>query len=329
MKTLLKHKDANVFIEELSSGKNKIYVELLNSNLFMPKSTCETSYPLDLITKILEVKGPNYLCDEILRDESPDYVQKGLKYDLLSYLDKEEFKNKRLLDFGCGSGASTMILTRMFPQTEIAAIELDEKLLSVAKARANYYGYENLELILSPSADKLPPDIGNFDYAVLSAVYEHLLPNERATLLPEIWNILKPGGILFLNQTPYRYFPVETHTTSGLPFINYLPDKAAHLYARYFSKRKLKNYRWEELLRRGIRGGSVGEIIRILNDRPEKPILLNPSKFGTKDRIDIWRITSNKTVIKKLFLFSTKFLKFLTGITMLPYLALAIKKSEI
>lgn len=330
MKTLLVNKDANVFVEELPSGKNKIHVELLEDHLFMPKNTCDTSYPIDLIEKILEVKGPNYLCDEILRDESPYYVQKNLKFDLLSYLDKEDIKNKRLLDFGCGSGSSTMILTRMFPQTEIVGIELEEKLLSIAKARANHYGYANLELIISPNADNLPSDIGFFDYIVLSAVYEHLLPYERAKLLPEIWNTLKPGGILFINQTPYRYFPIELHTTSGLPFINYLPDRMALFYAQHFSKRKLKGNSWETLLKRGIRGGSINEIFRILNSCPQKPILLNPSKFGTKDRLDLWYIKSGKSlVIKKLFLFSTKFLKSLTGIIMLPRLAIAIKKSDI
>ena len=101
------------------------------------------------------MKGPAYLCDEILRDESPDYVQKSLKYDLLSYFDEEGFKNKRLLDFGCGSGASTMILARMFPNTEIVGIELEETLLSIAKMRANHYGYKNIELIISPNPNQL------------------------------------------------------------------------------------------------------------------------------------------------------------------------------
>jgi len=331
MKITLKHKYANVFIEDIPSGKNKIHVTLLNNDLFMPINTCETSYPIELIDKILNVKGPNYLCDEILRDESPEYVQRYLKYALLSYLERQDFKNKRLLDFGCGSGSSTMVLGRMFPQTEIVAIELEEKLLSVSKARANHYGYENMEFMISPSTDKLPPNIGCFDYVVLSAVYEHFLPLERKILLPEIWRILKPGGILFLNQTPNRYFPVEFHTTSGLPFINYLPDEVAHYYAQHFSKRKLKSSSWEELLRSGIRGGSIKEIFNILNSCSQKPILLNPYGFGNIDRIDIWDIETDIrfTILKKLFLFSAKFLRFLTGITMIPRLDIAIKKSEI
>lgn len=332
MKFALKHRYANIIIEELKSGKNKIYVEPINNELFVPINTCETSYPIDLIDKILQLKGPAYLCDEILRDESPDYVCKNLKYDLLSYLNKEEFKGKRLLDFGCGGGASTMILARMFPHTEIVGIDIEEKLLSIAKLRANYYGYKNLQLIISKNPNGLPLKIGCFDYILLSGVYEHFLPNERRILLPELWNILKIGGILFLNQTPYRYSPIESHTTGDLPFINYLPDRVALFYAQQFSKRKLKNNSWEDLLRKGIRGGSVKEIFKILRHCPQQPILLNPSsKFGMKDRIDLWYIKSCKTrfiLIKKLILFLTKLLKILTGIIILPGLSLAIKKSK-
>jgi len=331
MITILTHRDANVYFEELPSGKNKIYVEPLNDDLFISLHTCETSYPIALVEKILDVQGPALLCYEIFRDESPDCVQEGLTYDLLGYLDEEEFKNKRLLDFGCGCGSSTMILARMFPHTKIVGVELEEKKLTIAHLRVAHYGYKNIELMVSPTPTSLPPNIGYFDYVVLSAVYEHLLPQERETLLPQIWGVLKPGGILFLNQTPYRYFPIETHTTCGLPFINYLPDKLALFYAQVFSQRRLKKTSWKELLRKGIRGGSSGEILRILNRSPQMPLLLSPCRFGLKDRIDLWHIQFGKgrfAVIKKLFLLLAKFLKILTGVIILPSLSLAIRKGK-
>jgi hypothetical protein len=81
-----------------------------------------------------------------------------------------------------------------------------------------------VRFLVSPDANSLPPEIGTFDFVMLSAVYEHLLPEERRRVMPWIWSKLKPGGTLFINQTPYRYFPYEHHTT-GLWFINYLPDK--------------------------------------------------------------------------------------------------------
>jgi 2-polyprenyl-3-methyl-5-hydroxy-6-metoxy-1,4-benzoquinol methylase len=329
--TTLDHQNANVFVEQLDSGKNKIYVELLSDDLFMPVSTCETSYPLELISKILDLKGPNYLCDEILRDESPDYVQRSLKYDLLSYLGEDEFKDKRLLDFGCGSGASTAILARLFPETEIVGVELEENLLSIAKLRADYFGYENIQLLVSPNPKELPTNIGRFHFIVLSAVFEHLLPEERRLMLKKLWDMLESGGVLFLDQTPYRYYPIETHTTDGLPFLNYLPDRLALVYAQDFSKRKLKEKSWDDLLRMGIRGGSVKEVVQILTDCSQEPILLNPSRLGINDRIDLWYATAGRSrtsLSVKIALHSSRVLKALTGKTILPGLAIALRKSD-
>lgn len=55
--TVLKHKDADVIIEELDIGKRRIKVKLLNEDLFVPTSSCETFYSSDLIAKVLLLKG--------------------------------------------------------------------------------------------------------------------------------------------------------------------------------------------------------------------------------------------------------------------------------
>lgn len=295
MKTIITHKDADIEIERMAPGRSRITVRLLRRELFMPYGTCETTYPVDLIEHILDAKGPAWLCDEIMRDESPDYLQENLRYDLLSHISEDEFRGKRLLDFGCGCGASTMVLSRMMPFTNIVGIELNDRLLSVARHRAEHYGFTNVTLLLSGSADQVSGDIGEFDYILLNAVYEHFLPRERKTLLPQMWKRLKPDGILFVTETPYRYFPIELHTT-GLPLINYLPDRIAYLCARRFSGRNLKNYTWEDLLRKGIRGATVGEILGNLRvpDDGCKPEPLKPFRLGVTDKSDLWRIQMSR-----------------------------------
>ena len=128
----------------------------------------------------------------------------------------------------------------------------------------------------SPSGDSLPPELGQFDFIMFNAVFEHLLPHERPKLLPLVWQHLRPGGVLFLNQTPYRYSLVEVHTTGGMPFINYLPDSVTLWAARKFCKRVQPNETWNSLLRRGIRGGTVPEILGILGGSKHAR-LLTPS----------------------------------------------------
>ena len=89
----------------------------------------------------------------------------------------------------------------------------------------------------------------------MSEVCEHLVPNQRPTVMPLLWSTLKPGGILFIDETPNRHFFVETHTTR-LPLWNYLPAGTALRLARRLSKRVDRDEPWEKLLRRGIRGGN-------------------------------------------------------------------------
>ncbi len=325
----LNQPDASIDVEELPGGVRRITVHPRKADLFVPRASCETHYSPELIEHILRVKGAAYLCDEIGRDEDPAYVQRDLEMDLRAYFDESDFTGKRILDFGCGSGASTMVLARMFPQTEIVGVELFDELLSVARARARFYHLSNVKLLLSPSGEELPPDVGEFDFVIMSAVYEHLLPNERRTVLPRVWATLKQGGYLFLNLTPYRHFPIEHHTT-GLPLLNYLPPRIALSAARKFSNRIDKTEPWEMLLRRGIRGGTEYEILRILRDgSKQQAILLEPTKQGLRDRIDLWhaalsadRLRPVKQAIKT----GLKGLKLFTGLTLVPNLSLVIQK---
>ena len=327
MSTILNHADASIRIDE-SNGKNSISIQP-RDGLFVPTTRWLTAYPVELIEHVLRVKGPAYLFDEIMRDEAPHYVQRSFHWDILSYAKQEDFAGRRILDFGSGSGASSMVLTRLFPETEIVGVELESEFVELAKHRARFYGVErSVSFELSPDPNSLPLEIGDFDYIVFSAVFEHLLPSERNVVLPLLWSHLKPGGIMFLDQTPYRWFPVELHTT-GLPLINYLPDRLALSCSRRFSERVSADVTWSELLRKGIRGGTPREIMRILRREGREAELLDPSRLGVKDRIDLWYQLSSSTrkpLMKRLAMWGLRAVRAVTGVTVTPSLSLAIRK---
>lgn len=338
MSIYLQHPKSKIQTEELPNGSRRVTVDPQDTSISIQYRSCETSYPKELIEQILRVKGPISLCDEIRRDEDPSYVQICLEKNILGYVDDKVFEHKRLLDFGCGCGASTMILARMFPATRIVGVELSSDMLSIAKLRAQHYGFEHVEFLSSPNSKELPENIGDFDFVVLSAVVEHLLPNERKVILHQLWSILKPGGVLFIDQTPYRYFPFEGHTTQ-LPFVNYLPDRLAHIVACRFSKRIRRDATWEFLLRGGIRGSSVREIMGILRGEScnGQPVLLKPNRFGFRDRIDLWyagyavsiankypKVKHIQSIMKYIF----KVIYLVSGVVILPTLSLAIRKDQ-
>jgi 2-polyprenyl-3-methyl-5-hydroxy-6-metoxy-1,4-benzoquinol methylase len=330
MVAVLHHPDASVRIERTDDGrKYRLSVEP-KDGLFVPARRWETAYPLDLIEHVLRVKGPAYLCDEIRRDEDPLYVQHCFKWDILSYVGEDAFAGRRVLDFGSGSGASSMVLARLLPSAaELVGVELAPDYVELARHRARFYGVEDrVSFRLSADASTLPADIEQFDYIVLSAVYEHLVPDERRSLLPLLWRHLRPRGVIFVDQTPYRWFPIEMHTT-GLPLINYLPDRLTLACARRFSKRVGPDVSWPELMRRGIRGGTTREIIEILNRDGWHAKLLKPSRLGVRDDIDLWyqfSRTRRKPRIKKLLMWGFRAIKATTGLSMVPTLSLAIQK---
>lgn len=321
-------KEGTVTITEQENGRKLIVIKSLN-NSFSPLRKCETDYPISLIRLIFQTKGSSYLCDEICRETDPNYVERDLKQDLTAYFSEKDFAGKRILDFGCGSGASSMILSRMFPDSEIIGVELEEKLLNTARARLEFYQYANVELHLSPSGCELPANIGSFDFVIMSAVYEHLLPAEREQVIPKIWSVIKPEGCLFLNMTPYRWFPIEHHTT-GLPLINYLPANMALIAARKFSRRIDPTESWEIFLRRGIRGATENEIIKILRRNSDgEAQLIEPSQKQLKDRIDLWYSQLNQQrhrAMKKTLKTLLKAIRLFSGVTLVPNLSLVIKK---
>ncbi len=327
MPVTLTHPDGRVEIEELPKLRRRVSVRLADPSVFMPFGSCETSYPASLIEAILQVKGPAWVCDEILRDESPLYVESELRFSILGFVSEQDLAGKRLLDFGCGCGSSTMVVSRLLPDTAIVGVELQEESLAVARARARHYELE-VPFLRSPSGSALPEGIGGIDAILLSAVYEHLLPLERNALMGMLWRILRPGGVLFVNQLPHRYFPVETHTT-GLPLLNYLPDAVALAVARR-SSRLSDEDTWELLLRGGIRGGTQREIVqRLARIGDGVPRALAPERMGLRDHADLWYAVASRrrwSGVKRLLRLGYRAMSVLTADPFAPTLSIAIRK---
>lgn len=329
MTTTLEHLGDKLRVEELPNGRRRIEVVASDSDTFMLTDSLETSYPIELIELMLRVNGAAGVCHEIMRDEDPHCVERLLRNDLLAYFRTDEFAGKTILDFGCGAGASTLILARMFPQSKIVGVEMVGSLLEVAEKRKQFYGLANLEFVQSPSEDKLPGNVGTFDFVILSAVYEHLLAEERKKLMPQLWAAVSDGGYLFINQTPNILFPFELHTTM-LPLINYMPDKIAFSFAHRFSRRVSPTDSWEYLLRQGIRGATEREIIANLSQKGYSPRMLEPVHYGLKDRIDLYYKNTGPRfqALKSAAKYCLKSFRFVTGLTIVPDLSLAFKKGK-
>jgi 2-polyprenyl-3-methyl-5-hydroxy-6-metoxy-1,4-benzoquinol methylase len=278
--------EAEVFVEELDEQSRRVSVEPKSPGAYVHRRSVETTYPDDLIVSLYEAKGPAFLCDEIARDQDPGYLQQHLTLTIVAHVDPASLSGRRILDFGCGAGASTSVLGRLLPDCAIDGVELDAANIRAATTRAAFNGLQHVRFLQSPQGDQLPIELGSYDAVVLSAVYEHLLPHERRRLMPMLWSRVRPGGYLFVDETPWRWFPIESHTT-GLPLLNYTTDRIAHRLARRSSKLSGRT-RWDEFQRAGIRGGTVHSIVDDLAARPGEASVLAPSRLGIGDPVDLW-----------------------------------------
>jgi 2-polyprenyl-3-methyl-5-hydroxy-6-metoxy-1,4-benzoquinol methylase len=288
-----------------------------------------TSYSPDLIRKTLEVVGAEGLVDEIARDEDRGYTHAYLSLDVPAYVSPQEVAQGRILDFGCGGGASTLVLHRLFPEAEVVGVELDETYISLAEPRRQFYGIDNVRFHQSPGPDRLPPDIGTFDLIVLSAVFEHVLPEERDPVLDMLWSVLRPGGVMVVDQTPHRWFPQESHTTA-LPLLNYLPKQLA-LRAAHLSPRIVTEASWEQLLRWGMRGATTRELVRRLRRLGYGVEHLKPTAPGIRDEVELWyRGPSFEGYgpIKPAWNVVARAIQRAFGVAFVPYLSVGLRKTS-
>ncbi len=330
--TVLEHPSGRLEAFEDRTGRLRLKFIPARPKIFIAQPEIETSYPLALVRAIANVKNPAWVCDEISRDES-GYVLRKIKANVEGY--RIALRPTRILDFGCGCGASLVALSRIWPRAGLTGVELDPASLGIAQARVGHYGLTKVNLFPSTGPACLPAGLGEFDLINLNAVIEHLLPEERKNLLPQLWATLKPGGFLLVSETPYRFCLFEAHTT-GLPLINFLPDFAVQQLAGRFSKRVEPKESWPALLRKGIRGATVREVLAGLDASPHGSLLAKPRSAGIRRGFEEWPASMREQ--SNCYRFSTmgnwialmdRALRKLSRVTRLPLaaeLSLAIQK---
>lgn len=129
----------------------------------------------------------------------------------------------QVLDVGCGYGHTALEIAKRCAR--VVGIEPSAPLHEQAAQLGDSSGIANVEFRQESIYDLV--EVERYDLVVLDNVLEHLA--DQPSALRRISECLKPRGVAFI-LVPNKLWPIEVHYR--LPFLGYLPLKAANMYLR-------------------------------------------------------------------------------------------------
>jgi ubiquinone/menaquinone biosynthesis C-methylase UbiE len=174
-----------------------------------------------------------------------------------------DFKNKKILDLGCGEGVWLGKFTEFSAPENIYGSEYDsqqvEKIQNPKSEIRNKFKIPIANIHNCPG-EKLDFSDNFFDIVFQNEVLEHVQDDVKT--LEECYRVLKPGGKLVL-FTPNSGWPFETHGIflngkyywGNIPLLPWLPKSVQHTYAPH-----VRNYTNKEL-RSKINHSGIWKII--------------------------------------------------------------------
>lgn len=221
----------------------------------------DTTLSEDLIRQILAVKGAEWVKDAIDRIEDPEYLERPLVRLIARFLGPARIG--RVLDLGCGGGASSVVLARL--GFRVVGVEPSEVLVRIGAQLVRERAVSDRVTLLVGAGEALPIRPGSIDVVMLCAVIEHVPPARRSQVLQEAWRALRPDGLLLIHDTPNALWPFDGHTT-GLWFVTWLPSRLAFAYARRWSRIMPREATDEELVSGGLCAPTYWEIRKAIPD---------------------------------------------------------------
>lgn len=267
-KSIAKKTSVKAFVKSLITPKiskeiSSHFIELDKKSLAGIETALRTHF---FVQQDAWYSDPNYLNSAEGQEDLQEHLTKRLETFRISVIpwlnSARPLANSRILEIGCGTGVSTVALAEQ--GAKVTAIDVVEDSLIVARKRCEAYGL-NVDLRLANSTDihTLFAD-QHFDFIIFFACLEHMTHSERMISMKNTWEMLAPGGLWCVIETPNRLWHYDQHT-AHLPFYSWLPDELAFMYSRLSPRKPFSDLYHEmsensmlDFLRRG-RGVSYHE----------------------------------------------------------------------
>lgn len=132
-----------------------------------------------------------------------------------------------VIDFGCGTGAFVIYAAGVCKK--IYAIDISPSMLDLCDKKVKSAGLDNVELhcagFLSYCHEGAP-----VDFIVSTAAFHHLPDFWKVVALHRMYNMLKPGGRLYLFDVVFS-FPIDTYQEALDGWVNSMKEKGSQAMA--------------------------------------------------------------------------------------------------
>lgn len=98
----------------------------------------------------------------------------------------------RILDLGCGTGSSTLLLKQSFPEAEVTGLDLSPYMLTIAEEKAQQNGVQIR--FLQGNAEQTEWSAASFDLITASLLFHETPRSITQVILQEAYRLLAPGG---------------------------------------------------------------------------------------------------------------------------------------
>ncbi|MBD3884147.1 class I SAM-dependent methyltransferase [Phormidium tenue FACHB-886] len=170
-------------------------------------------------------------------------------------VDRIYCRPRRILDLGCGTGSTTRLLKRQFPEAEVIGLDLSPYMLAVADDKAHTAGLSIQ--FQQGNGEQTGFESGSFDLVTASLLFHETPPYVARRILRECFRLLKSGGevlILDGNQVTLR----QTEWLTEIFEEPYIKDYAAGstddwMRAAGFGKVQTETLWWVQQVTRGVK----------------------------------------------------------------------------
>lgn len=180
-----------VTVIKIEHGDNEKYKHLIS--LFMPKSSPHKDVWESIYAeRFMTLWSPP--------EAVVQFVGRFLKKRLTVLSYQESFPAKRILDLGCGNGATVAFLSKL--GYEVHGIDLSEVAIKLGREHLAKEGLHGE--LLSGDASSLPYPDNFFDVIICYGVIDHMEPDRGLAIASEVHRVLRNSGLFFVTLADTR-----------------------------------------------------------------------------------------------------------------------------